>query len=114
MLNDGTQAYNQDLDGGDAKLAGCHMIFRGFDAYVRVVYDDKLLRVYLDTSNNGWDECFVVRNVSPNSFPPRVDVPHHVNRLDHPSSIMFCVSGQNSVWILLWVVVSNRRSDGQP
>ena len=63
MINDGTQRYEQEEDGGVSKIAGCHMLFRGQDAYARIVYDKDLLRVYLDTSDSGWEECFIVRQV---------------------------------------------------
>jgi hypothetical protein len=65
MLNDGTKMFNQDEDGGDSKVAGCHAIFRGHEVYARIVYDKTLLRVYLDTNDNGWEECFIVRDVRP-------------------------------------------------
>jgi hypothetical protein len=38
MLNDGSQPYDQNKDGGDSKLAGCPIDFRGRDhAYARIV-----------------------------------------------------------------------------
>ena len=64
MINDGTVEYQQDVDGGDHKLAGCDALFRGERAYARVVYQDDILRLYLDTTASGsWEECFVVRQV---------------------------------------------------
>ena len=64
MINDGSQLYDQDHDGGDHKLAGCETSFRGAHAYARVIYSEDILRMYLDTSLTGeWEECFVIRQV---------------------------------------------------
>ena len=65
MVNDGTQAYDHSKDGGDAKLAGCPLDFRGKDSsvFARILYQENLLRLYLDAGQGEWQECFIVRNV---------------------------------------------------
>lgn len=71
MVNDGTQAYDHSKDGGDAKLAGCPIDFRGKEkpVFARIVYQDTLLRAYIDAGQGEWQECFVVRSVHlPNDY----------------------------------------------
>ena len=63
MVSDGTAKYDHAKDGGDAKLAGCNVDFRGRNSWARIVYQEGLLRMYTDTKDNGWEECFVIRNV---------------------------------------------------
>eukprot|EP00053_Salpingoeca_punica_P013338 m.120413 g.120413 ORF g.120413 m.120413 type:complete len:340 (-) comp16177_c1_seq6:893-1912(-) len=65
VIGDGKISYDHNKDGGDIKLAGCHSKFRGLDhyGYARFVYEDRMLRVYLDTNGQGWEECFVIRRV---------------------------------------------------
>jgi len=72
MLGDGTQHYDHDKDGGEAKIAGCSQRFRSVrpedpNVFVRIVYEKQILRLYLDTNGEGFEECFVVRRV----FLPR-------------------------------------------
>eukprot|EP00912_Choanoflagellata_sp_UC4_P000601 UC4_evm2s373 len=67
FLNDNTVSYNHDEDGEHELVATCDVEFRGLEfVYARAVYQDKLLRFYLDLEEDGneeWMECFVVRNV---------------------------------------------------
>lgn len=63
IFGDGNIGYDHDKDGGDAKLAGCSVDFRGQKMDVKVVYDQDMLRMYTGKPNEGWEECFVVRRV---------------------------------------------------
>eukprot|EP00048_Salpingoeca_helianthica_P016896 m.234710 g.234710 ORF g.234710 m.234710 type:complete len:327 (+) comp19730_c0_seq1:117-1097(+) len=65
MINDGTQSYDHSKDGGDFKLAGCPIEFRGkeHNVFARIVYQDNLLRMYVDTTDSEWQECFIIRSV---------------------------------------------------
>lgn len=57
MIGDGVQEYDHNNDGGDVKIAGCPINFRGTEnpAYIRIVYQQKLLRVYVDINDRGWE-----------------------------------------------------------
>ncbi|EDQ84557.1 uncharacterized protein MONBRDRAFT_34633 [Monosiga brevicollis MX1] len=67
MIGDGEQAYDHDVDGGDAKIAGCPLRFRSrsdeVPYHARIIYQDKILRMHLDLNTGNWHECFVVRRV---------------------------------------------------
>jgi lectin, mannose-binding 2 len=65
MINDGTQSYDHGRDGGDHKLAGCPIEFRGkeHNVFARLIYQDSLLRMYVDTTDGEWQECFILRSV---------------------------------------------------
>jgi len=63
ILGDGSQEYDHERDGGDAKLAGCEYNFRGDVHDMRIVYDNFLLRMYIAPEHEPWEECFVVRKV---------------------------------------------------
>eukprot|EP00051_Salpingoeca_urceolata_P000709 m.35524 g.35524 ORF g.35524 m.35524 type:complete len:327 (+) comp10931_c0_seq2:8205-9185(+) len=64
MIGNGKTSYDHSQDGGDAKLAGCWFDFRSERAFAKIVYDERMLRVYLDTERgDGWEECFVIRRV---------------------------------------------------
>eukprot|EP00049_Salpingoeca_infusionum_P007837 m.126702 g.126702 ORF g.126702 m.126702 type:complete len:339 (+) comp13841_c0_seq1:33-1049(+) len=67
MVGDGKTHYDHENDGGNAKIAGCAMQFRGREddppVYARIVYQDTLLRVYVDSDGEGFEECFVLRRV---------------------------------------------------
>lgn len=65
MISDGNQNYDHNKDGGDYKLAGCAIDFRGKEhsVFARIVYQEGLLRMYVDSNDNEWQECFVIRSV---------------------------------------------------
>lgn len=63
IFGDGKTGYEHDKDGGDAKLAGCAVDFRGQKMDVKLIYDKELLRMYTGKPNEGWEECFIVRRV---------------------------------------------------
>ena len=63
MVNQGTESYDHENDGGNQKLAGCHINFRDRLSHVRIVFDQNMLRLYTDVTDSGWNECFVVRQV---------------------------------------------------
>lgn len=63
IFGDGKTGYEHDKDGGDAKLAGCAVDFRGQKMDVKIIYDKEMLRMYTGKPNEGWEECFIVRRV---------------------------------------------------
>eukprot|EP01137_Pigoraptor_chileana_P014953 Opistho-2@70243 len=66
MVNDGSLHYDHDADGTLTELAGCESQFRNVDhaTRVRIMYIDRTVQVFLDTSNrNEWRQCFVVGGV---------------------------------------------------
>eukprot|EP00041_Stephanoeca_diplocostata_P009070 m.137986 g.137986 ORF g.137986 m.137986 type:complete len:330 (-) comp17591_c0_seq1:133-1122(-) len=63
ILGDGETAYEHDKDGGDAKIAGCAVDFRGKRMEARIVYAGNMLRMYTAQLDSPWEECFVVRKV---------------------------------------------------
>lgn len=64
MYGDGKTKYDHDKDGGDAKIAGCAVDFRGFKMEARIVYEKTgILRMYTAKPDSPWEECFIVRKV---------------------------------------------------
>lgn len=70
MINDGTESYNQDEDGGNGRniLPNCYAGVRNkdLDSNLRIYYnyEDKYLEVGVDIDQNDkWRTCFVKRNV---------------------------------------------------
>ncbi|EGD79950.1 hypothetical protein PTSG_10232 [Salpingoeca rosetta] len=69
MFGDGMLSYDHDSDGGASRVAGCPIRFRStadddHPVYARIVYQNNLLRVYIDADDDGgWPECFIVRRV---------------------------------------------------
>mmetsp|Transcript_12137 Transcript_12137/g.31184 ORF Transcript_12137/g.31184 Transcript_12137/m.31184 type:complete len:333 (+) Transcript_12137:34-1032(+) len=64
MYGDGSPLYDHDKDGGDAKIAGCSVDFRGLKMEARIVYESNgILRMYTAKPDAPWEECFIVRRV---------------------------------------------------
>eukprot|EP00037_Helgoeca_nana_P000448 m.21721 g.21721 ORF g.21721 m.21721 type:complete len:335 (+) comp10528_c0_seq1:314-1318(+) len=64
MYGDGRTKYDHDHDGGDAKIAGCAVDFRGINMEARIVYEKNgILRMYTAKPDQPWEECFIVRKV---------------------------------------------------
>ena len=62
MFGDGLLSYDHDSDGGDARTAGCPLRFRLSDedeqpVHARIIYQEHLLRVYIDTNGEGQLVC---------------------------------------------------------
>lgn len=66
MVNNGSLAYDHDMDGTHTQLDGCEARFRNvnFDTQISIRYENDVLTVSTDFENHGeWKKCFEVHGV---------------------------------------------------